>query len=112
MAVKRVDSNEEKEVVVATPVEEQKNENVVEENTDIEVDNSLVEDNEGISVDPTTFEVNEEPVLEGNVKIRMRVDHRCNIAGVLYDLKKDKTYTVTPNVKGILNKAGYLSPLV
>lgn len=45
------------------------------------------------------------------VKVRMRVDHRCTIAMVRYDLKADKTYVVPANVKRILNDAGLLAPL-
>ena len=48
---------------------------------------------------------------EGNVKIRMRVDHRCTIAMEHYDLKAGNTYVVPENVKRILNNAGLLAPL-
>lgn len=51
------------------------------------------------------------PKKEGTVKIRMRVDHRCTIAMVRYDLKKGQTYIVPENVKRILDKAGFLAPL-
>ena len=48
---------------------------------------------------------------EGNVKIKMRTDHRCTIAMERYDLKKGQTYVVPENVKKILNEAGLLAPL-
>lgn len=46
-----------------------------------------------------------------NVKIRLRVDHSCNIAMEQYDFKAGKVYTVPKNVKKILNRAGLLSPV-
>lgn len=48
---------------------------------------------------------------EGNVKIRMREDHRCTIAMVRYDLKKGQSYNVPENVKRILGERGLLAPL-
>lgn len=46
-----------------------------------------------------------------NVKIRLRKDHSCSIGGEMYDFKAGKVYTVPKNVKKILNRAGFLSPL-
>lgn len=62
-------------------------------------------------VEVDTKEVKSTGKPNGNVKIRMRADHRCTIAMVRYDLKAGKTYTVPENVKRILNKAGLLAPL-
>lgn len=44
-------------------------------------------------------------VDEKKVKIRMKKDHKCNIGGQLYNLKEDKTYSVPPNVRRILEKS-------
>ena len=127
MAVKKVNSKAEetkKEVAVEVevPVEEETKE--VEATVDTEVD-SETDTTEDSAVETTEVEV-ETPVEDsvevdtesikaskpsGNVKIRMRVDHRCTIAMETYDLKKDKTYTVPQNVKNILNRAGLLAPL-
>ena len=62
-----------------------------------------------VSVEDAVVNTAKKP--NGNVKIRMRVDHKCCIAMERYDLKADKVYTVPENVKEILNKAGLLSPL-
>lgn len=66
-----------------------------------------------IKIDTDNINVNEAniPQEKENVKIRMRVDHRCSIGTVRYDLKAGKTYNVPENVKRILNDAGLLSPL-
>ena len=48
---------------------------------------------------------------EGNVKIKMRTNHKCTIAMERYDLKAGQTYVVPENVKRILNNAGLLAPL-
>lgn len=45
------------------------------------------------------------------VKIRLNKDHKCCIGGERYFFKKDKVYTVNPNIKRILNKSGLLKPL-
>jgi len=79
------------EVEVEAPVEE-------EEKSDLEVDTSVAD-----------VDTSNKPTEK--VKIRMRVDHKCVIAMERYDLKAGKTYVVPKNVKNILNKAGYLSPL-
>lgn len=62
-----------------------------------------------VEVDPTATEKSVRK--EGNVRVRMRVDHKCNIAMVRYDLKKGETYTVPENVKKILDSRGLLAPL-
>lgn len=62
-----------------------------------------------VSVEDAVVNTAKKP--NGNVKIRMRVDHKCCIAMERYDLKADKVYTVPENVKKILNKAGLLSPI-
>ena len=69
------------------------------------------EDSNAVDVDVKKATVDNSNKPNGNVKIRMRVDHKCCIAMERYDLKAGKTYTVPENVKEILNKAGLLSPL-
>ena len=64
-----------------------------------------------VEVETDKAQVNTSNKPNGNVKIRMRVDHKCTIAMERYDLKAGKTYTVPLNVKRVLNKAGLLSPL-
>ena len=64
-----------------------------------------------VEVDTNNTEVNTANKPNGNVKIRMRCDHKCCIAMERYDLKAGKVYVVPANVKNILNKAGYLAPL-
>ena len=109
--VKKVKNNDGIEVVVDDlltkegEVEDIDTEEVMEDiNEDSNADDSVI-------IDTESLEVNEDPVLDGDVRIRMRIDHNCAIAGVRYELKQDKTYTVPQNVKSILNKAGYLIPL-
>ena len=96
------------EVSVEIPVEE---ETTVEE-TSIEVETPEVEVEEPeVKVDVEKAEVNVSSKPSGNVKIRMRTDHKCCIAMERYDLKAGKTYVVPVNVKNILNRAGLLAPL-
>lgn len=64
-----------------------------------------------VEVETDKAQVNTSNKPNGNVKIRMRVDHKCTIAMERYDLKAGRTYTVPLNVKRVLNKAGLLSPL-
>ena len=64
-----------------------------------------------VEVDTKSAEVSSNSRTSGNVKIKMRVDHKCCIAMERYDLKAGKTYVVPENVKRILNKAGLLAPL-
>lgn len=64
-----------------------------------------------------TVEVNTDAITssvrkEGNVRIRMREDHRCFIGGSRYNLIKGHTYDVPENVKTILDKRGLLAPLM
>lgn len=90
-------------------VEETKSDVEVEEPTVVEVEEPTKADDVEVTVEepisPNTKKFN------GNVKIRMRVDHKCCIAMERYDLKAGKVYAVPENVKNILNKAGLLSPL-
>ena len=97
MAVKKVKSEEEVKVDVEIPQEvkvETPKENTQETEVKVDID-----------------AVKKSPRKEGNVRIRMRVDHRCCIAMVRYDLKKGQCYNVPENVKHILGKAGLLDPL-
>lgn len=48
---------------------------------------------------------------EQNVRVRLRVNHRCCIAMERYDFKAGQTYVVPPNVKRILSERGLLSAL-
>ena len=122
MAVKKVNSKaEETNIEVETPVEI--TEDVVEEtvNTEVEVEETKEVEvpevevetpvAEDVVVDTKSAQVNTSNKPNGNVKIRMRVDHKCCIAMERYDLKAGKTYVVPENVKRILNKAGLLAPL-
>lgn len=99
MAVKKTKTEAEvvEQVEIETPVVEAVEENKVEEKTlDVEVDPEATE---------------KSVRKEGNVRIRMREDHKCCIAMVRYDLKKGQTYNVPENVKTILDKRGLLAPL-
>ena len=89
-------------------VEETKSDVVVEEPTVVEVEEPSKTDDVEVTVEEPTINTKK---FNGNVKIRMRVDHKCCIAMERYDLKEGKVYTVPENVKNILNKAGLLSPL-
>lgn len=120
MAVKKVKENNEviNNEVINNEVEVN-NENVIEGLAEDVVNNAddvvvnIEEDvnTDGIEVDEGKADVDVSNKPNGNVKIRMRVDHKCCIAMERYDLKANKTYTVPMNVKNILNKAGYLAPL-
>ena len=104
-----VDTEPVEEVSVEIPVEE---ETTVEETSAIEVETPEVEIEEPeVKVDVEKAEVNVSNKPSGNVKIRMRTDHKCCIAMERYDLKAGKTYVVPVNVKNILNRAGLLAPL-
>ena len=104
-----VDTEPVEEVSVEIPVEE---ETPVEEASSIEVETPEVEIEEPeVKVDVEKAEVNVSNKPNGNVKIRMRTDHKCCIAMERYDLKAGKTYVVPVNVKNILNRAGLLAPL-
>ena len=94
--------------------------NVVEEVNAVEVvaediqENTEDVKNDSIEVVEEYFDVDEEQIPEEknkNVRIRMRVDHRCTIAMERYDLKKGQCYNVPENVRNILNNAGLLAPL-
>lgn len=131
MAVKKANKATEAEVKVETPVvetpevevdetpavEEQDIDVTVEETETPEVEIPEVEveepkaDEPKVEVDQSQAQVNTSNKPNGNVKIRMRVDHKCTIAMERYDLKAGKTYIVPENVKRILNNAGLLAPL-
>lgn len=132
MAVKKVKAEETKNVAVEveTPVETPEVEVEattedgvettvetdveVEETPEVEVPEVEVEtpvEEPSVDVDTESAKVNTSNKPNGNVKIRMRVDHKCCIAMERYDLKAGKTYVVPENVKRILNKAGLLAPL-
>lgn len=96
---------EETEVATTDGVDENANAPEVEV-PEVEVETPATKD---VEVDTESAKVNNRP--SGNVKIRMRVDHKCCIAMERYDLKAGKTYVVPENVKRILNKAGLLAPL-
>ena len=100
-------------VVDTEPVEEEVSVEIpVEEETPVEVETPEVEVEEPeVKVDVEKAEVNVSNKPSGNVKIRMRTDHKCCIAMERYDLKAGKTYVVPVNVKNILNRAGLLAPL-
>ena len=68
-----------------------------------------VEVKEEIEVDP---EATSKSVRKpGNVRIKMRENHKCTIATVRYDFKKGECYHVPENVKRILDEHGLLAPL-
>lgn len=103
--------------VEQTKVEEEPvNEEVTEEVVNPEVEEPVAVEVPEVEVKQPEVEVSEEEVTtsnkpNGNVKIRMRVDHKCCIAMERYDLKAGKIYVVPENVKRILNNAGLLAPL-
>ena len=101
MAVKKVKSEEEVKVDVEIPQEK-------EQEVKVETPKEKTPETE-VKVDMNAMK--KSPRKEGNVRIRMRVDHRCCIAMVRYDLKKGQCYNVPENVKRILGKAGLLDPL-
>ena len=122
MAVKRAKETKVEEVVEVTEVLEveevvtETEEEMVEETIEVaEVEVEVAEVTEEVKptveVDTKSAEESNSAKINGKVKIRMRVDHKCCIAMERYDLKAGKTYTVPENVKGILNRAGLLAPL-
>lgn len=122
MAVKKTEKQKAVEVEVDVqeiPVVEEQvedTENLGAEETEVAVEDIPVVEVEEPKEPEVTVEVEKANVdtsnkPNGNVKIRMRVDHKCCIAMERYDLKEGKTYVVPENVKRILNKAGLLAPL-
>ena len=119
MAVKKAKSEKvtKSDVVVETPVTEEEMVEVpvveeVKETPVVEVPEVKVEEPKAtVDVDTEMAEVDKSKKPAGNVRIKMRVDHKCTIAMVRYDLKAGVTYTVPENVKKILNNAGLLAPL-
>lgn len=110
--VENIEVVEEVEIPEATEVEEVL-EDVAETVETVEVPEVKVEEPKeaDVVVDKEVAKVDPANKPSGNVKIRMRVDHKCTIAMERYDLKAGKTYTVPENVKRILNNAGLLAPL-
>ena len=72
-----------------------------------------------ITVAPTDIEDNEvkvevpetKEIPDKNVKIKLRVNHKCHIGSDSYNFIAGKIYTVPQNVKRILQDEGLLSPL-
>ena len=72
-----------------------------------------------ITVAPTDSEDNEvkvevpetKEIPDKNVKIKLRVNHKCHIGADSYNFIAGKIYTVPQNVKRILQDAGLLSAL-
>lgn len=64
-----------------------------------------------VEISEPDLEIEPQKTSQKIVKIRMRQDHRCTIAGELYNLKEGCCYNVPMSVKLILNKAGVLAPL-
>ena len=72
-----------------------------------------------ITVAPTDIEDNEvkvevpetKEIPDKNVKIKLRVNHKCHIGADSYNFIAGKIYTVPQNVKRILQDAGLLSAL-
>ena len=110
MAVKKSKNVEDVVVEVANPVE------TVDEVINSAVDAvdavdavETVETKEEIEVDPEA--VSKSIRKPGNVRIKMRENHKCTIAMVRYDFKKGECYHVPENVKRILDEHGLLAPL-
>lgn len=137
MAVKKANAVK-KEVKVETPVVEVENTEVkvetpvvepVETKTEENTEEPTVEEQETESTkneapvveveepkEEVKVEVDETPVdttsqAKKNVRIRMRVDHKCCVNTEIYDFKKGQCYNVPQSVKMRLNKAGVLLPL-
>ena len=72
-----------------------------------------------ITIAPTDIEDNEvkvevpeaKEIPDKNVKIKLRVNHKCHIGADSYNFIAGKIYTVPQNVKRILQDAGLLSAL-
>lgn len=80
--------------------------------TEVNVDVTSVEETKPeVTVEVKNTTVEPQKTSQKFVRVRMRQDHKCYIAGELYDLKKGICYNVPMSVKFILNKAGVLSPL-
>ena len=108
--VETVETNVEVSENVEVNTETDNVEEVQVEVPEVEVPENDTQDST-VEVETDKAQVNTSNKPNGNVKIRMRVDHKCTIAMERYDLKAGKTYTVPLNVKRVLNKAGLLSPL-
>lgn len=84
----------------------------IEVTPDINTQEVKTQDLETLSVNTgIETKVEDIPQVEPIVKIRMRVDHNCNIGTERYYFVKGKVYNVPENVKRILNQAGLLAPL-
>lgn len=122
MAVKKVAKKEnetpnvevQETPVVETDVEETSAEPSVDtdvdvEETEVDVETPQEEKEPEVTVDSEAVE--DKTVATKNVRVRVKVDHRCFIGGELYDLKADQCYNVPEFVKKTLNRAGILAPL-
>lgn len=94
--------------------------------TEVDINDDLSVEEDEIEEDDIQEDTKEEPVViitpveeltpptpveDKNVRIKLRVDHKCVVGGEMYDLKKDQCYNVPSGVKKRLNKAGLLAPL-
>ena len=109
--VTEIPVEEEDEIPVEEEIPAQETEVPVIEVPVVEIPVEDTDKNVEVEVDIKASETAVSGKVSGNVKIRMRVDHKCCIAMERYDLKAGKVYTVPENVKNILNKAGLLAPL-
>ena len=107
--MKKKESTVEKKSVKDNSVEEMVEEVAVEDVIEEPIDEE--DDVDEVVIDKKNLSIKEISSGEQDVKIRMNKNHRMCVAGVNYCLEKDKIYTVPKNVKFILNKAGFLSPL-
>lgn len=98
--------------VTLTPEKEVEENNTTVENAkeEVEVDNSEGQDTFSPNIsDDVDFTPTESK--EKEVKVRLNSDFNCCIGGERHYFKKDKVYSVNPNLKRILNKSGLLKPL-
>lgn len=98
-------------VDVSNEALEENEKKVVEANT-VEIEQPIAEDTEnGIEVNEEATNVKKSSSGQRIVKVRLRREHKCHIAGVNYAFEAGKTYTVPEAVKFILNRADLLAPL-
>lgn len=120
MAVKKKETakvEKENPVVVEEPVVE---ENLGEDTPEVVVEEPevVVEEPEQektvpeVKVDIENSVVKKEEQPERNVRIKMADDHKCNIGGQWYNLKKGQCYNVPVSVKNrLMQITGLLLPL-
>lgn len=76
------------------------------------LEEELVEETPVVNVDVEGSKVKKEEQPEKNVRIKMAEDHKCNIGGEWYNLKKGQCYNVPVSVKQrLMQIAGLLLPL-